>query len=100
MLVAGRIGFISKLQLVISLDKQTAVRISYAPRYRTLFLLLSSGQLFLRGIVSALFGWCQRLTIVVKRLLSVSLSICIYLFHPFLLHSVWMQQSSEPSPAS
>src|SRR5699024_12119296 len=70
MLVAGCVGLIGKLPLVLSLDKQAAVRIGHAPLHGALLLLLPPGQLLPRGIVPALLSWCRRCIIVIKRFLS------------------------------
>ena len=69
---------------MLSLHKQAAVRVSYAPGHRTQLLLLPSGLLLLRGVVSELLCWSRRPVIIVKGLLSVGLPVCIYLFHQFL----------------
>ncbi len=47
MFVTVRMDFIRKLSLMLSLYKQTSVRIGYAPDYRTSLLLLPADQLLL-----------------------------------------------------
>ena len=83
MLVAGCMGLIGKLPLVVSFHKQAAVRIGYAPSYSTQLLLLPPRQLFLRSIVPPLLCWSARL-IIIKRFLPMSLPVLVYLFHQFL----------------
>jgi len=46
-LVTGGMGLIGKLPLVLSLHKQAAVRVRYAPGHRSQLLLLPTGQLLL-----------------------------------------------------
>ena len=84
MLVTGCVGLIGKLLLVLSLYKQTAVRIRHAPGHRTLLLLLPSGQLLLGGVVPVLLWRSRWLIVVVKGLSSVGLPVCVYFVHQFL----------------
>ena len=83
MLIAGRVGLIGKLPLVVSLHKQAAVRVGHALCHRAFLLFFPPGQFLLGGVVPALLGWRRRLVIIVKGLLSVGLPVCVYLFHQF-----------------
>ena len=79
MAITGRMRLVRKLPLVVSLDEQAAVRVSYAFCDHACLVFLPAGQLLSGGIVLSLL-W----RLIIERLLSVGFPIRVDLLHQFL----------------
>ena len=88
--VAGRVGPIGKLPLVLSLYKETAVRVGHAFCDHTSLVFLSAGQLLSGGVVLSLLWW---LVIIVERLLPIGFPIWVHLL---LQYIYGLRHGSQP----
>ena len=76
-LIAGGMGLIGELPLVLPLHKHSAVRICGAFGHSFETCLLPSRQLLFGGVVPPLFGGRRRIIVIIEGLFLMGFSVCV-----------------------